>query len=624
MANSNGFLPPTLQPWNRTAGEPKSFAAALGRIYAERGHFRHITETKLREELAVQAVTGVSSPSGSDIEEPEPKDPSSRADQLAQARREAIEHVASAQNEALLALDFISLLLSKDVKQAESTISPILKQAVPPGTLGLDMWAGMTPDAKQEETDRLLARGKRMESLTQGADALMAAGDRLRSTVDRERKYWDEVLRVREKGWNLCRMPRERGTLGVRYGFAEAQGEYARRGLAALKMDRAGNVTLDRGLGIQAKALRVRILQGGNVIGENSARLSYKGDEDGRMDVEARIRSARDSLFEEELWHEAMRESRTLGSHGVRMKGNTISVPLAYLDTQDPGHDDSNATTIEIDLVTADSEMTGHSSMLADGVATSLRLLLSHAHRTRLEKRSIIPPPMSATKMDRPVAEILRPLLSALHHHSAMTKLHEQVSRVSALLEKAHVGFSQETTHALADKLESSPTAAALLASFCQAQTSEVKLSISLPADKDSASPPPLEMTIKVSTWLSPPLSRGTTFSFSSPGLRSFDRSTSSLSVMAGHLSAALQSAFTDAIGAWLPSWTRDPVAGSLERPTLTRSGGVDSLTVRMAKEREGLGLTVRAGAEEVSWITGGAETRAFAEVVTEMCTSLA
>lgn len=36
-----------------------------------------------------------------------------------------------------------------------------------------------------------------------------------------ESKYWEQVLGVKENGWSLCRLPREKHTLGVKYGFNE-------------------------------------------------------------------------------------------------------------------------------------------------------------------------------------------------------------------------------------------------------------------------------------------------------------------------------------------------------------------------------------------------------------------
>ena len=124
MADYNGLVPASLQPWARTSSQPTSFANVLGRIYNERGHFRHITEAQLRDEIATNAISGALDPSDSDSDDADPKDGSSlergsRTEQLLSARREVIEQIASAQNEALFALDLGDYLFQlQDIARA--------------------------------------------------------------------------------------------------------------------------------------------------------------------------------------------------------------------------------------------------------------------------------------------------------------------------------------------------------------------------------------------------------------------------------------------------------------------------------------------------------------------------
>ncbi|KAF2147841.1 hypothetical protein K461DRAFT_283432 [Myriangium duriaei CBS 260.36] len=610
MADYDGVLPSSLQPWDHISNEPKSFGTVLGRIYAERGHFRHITEAQLRDEITTKAISGASSPSDSDSDEEDAKDSAAskapRAEQLATARREVIEHVASAQNETLLALDFVSLLLSKDVKAAESTISPILKQSVPPGTLGLDMWAGMTPDAKQEETDRLLARGKRFQSLTQSADALMAAGDRLKTTVDRERRYWNEVLRVRQSGWNVCRMPRDKGVMGVRYGFSEARGEFARRGLAALKMGSEGNVVLDRGLGTEGKALRVRLVEDGVVKGESS--IKGARDDDEELDVEARIRTARDSLFEEELWHEAMREARTLGSYGVGMKGNTITMPLSYVDTQN-GNGPASQQLIEVDLVPLDTDVSHHPDPLANGIATALRLLLSHTHRQRLDQRSTIPPPLSSAKVEKPLASILRPLLSTLHHHAATTQLNAHLTSLTTTLNSASIPATITSTSPLVSALRNTTSASFLLSLLCAPRSSTTRLSLSLPS---KTAPSALEIEVTTTTALSPPDTHGSRFTLSCSDVR-FKRETASLAAVEEYVVAVVTFALAEAAKGWLEGWEADGWRGRVVRPAGRGGEGV----VRVWVSKAGVGA--EAGGRKWGWGSEGQEGRGFGDVMVDI-----
>ena len=155
------------------------------------------------------------------------------------------------QNEVLITLDVVSLVASKFVpKQAEMTMSPALKQQLKPGALGIDMWNNMQPNAEDQETDNAIARSWKMQSLQASADSLLAAASRLEKDVRRETHYWDQVLSLTDRGWSLCRMPREKHNLGVRFGFLEAHGDYRHKGLAALRADESGQVVLDKGLGL--------------------------------------------------------------------------------------------------------------------------------------------------------------------------------------------------------------------------------------------------------------------------------------------------------------------------------------------------------------------------------------
>ena len=69
--------------------------------------------------------------------------------------------------------------------------------------------------------DDLVSLGWRLQSLNSTADSLLQSASRLEKEVTEETEYWDEVLAVRQQGWSICRIPRERRTLGVRYGFSE-------------------------------------------------------------------------------------------------------------------------------------------------------------------------------------------------------------------------------------------------------------------------------------------------------------------------------------------------------------------------------------------------------------------
>ena len=124
--------------------------------------------------------------------------------------------------ETLYALDFVSLILSKDTpRQAELSMSQHLKQAVPFESLGVTVTQPLQPSGKDQRDEELVSQGWKLQGLNSAADSLLRSAARLEKELDHETKYWEQILAVKEQGWSICRLPRERHTLGVRYGFAE-------------------------------------------------------------------------------------------------------------------------------------------------------------------------------------------------------------------------------------------------------------------------------------------------------------------------------------------------------------------------------------------------------------------
>lgn len=124
--------------------------------------------------------------------------------------------------ESAHALDFVSLLLSKHTpRQAELTLSPYLKQNLPMGSLGAQVLQMPQRSDGERVQDEKIPLGWKLNALGSTADSLLKAASRLEQEIERETRYWGQVLAVKEKGWPICRLPREKHTLGVRYGFAE-------------------------------------------------------------------------------------------------------------------------------------------------------------------------------------------------------------------------------------------------------------------------------------------------------------------------------------------------------------------------------------------------------------------
>lgn len=442
MANmASTKSPVSFQPWAKEDKEESDLKSILSRVNNERGHFRSITEDSLRDEIIAEETGGGALSSSEDEEDEEDGEariqPTTR-EELYKAKAEMLEHVASAHQEAMMALDFVSLLLSKDApRQAEQTISPLLKQRIPKGTLGTDLWERMQPNRAQQSQNELLARGLRMESLQSSADSLLSAAKRLESNVKKETIYWGQVLSVKEAGWSVCRIPGQAHKLGVRYGFSEATGEFARRGLAALNTDSEGNIVLEHGVGMKPKSLRLRLQKGDQLLGSTVVPRLPEGSE---TTLEARIRFARDSLFDEELYHEMVRESRILASMGVTMYGSTISLPVMSSDEMWS----QRSAELLLDLVSLDEQRSEHDEdrdhdNLAQAMLLAARLLLTQAHRDRLKLRSQVPPPLSDAKKETPTLAVLRPLLTFLLHRSTIDNLNAYLKGLQIVLEAASV-----------------------------------------------------------------------------------------------------------------------------------------------------------------------------------------
>ena len=262
-----------------------------------------------------------------------------------------------------------------------------------------------TEPTEAERLDReLVAIGWRMQSLSSAATSLLNSATRLDDEIKRETVYWDQVLSVKDEGWSLCRLPRERHTMAVRYGFAESHADFRDRGLAALRRNDNGNLSLDRGLRSGGyRRLQVRILQRGVPIGASTEK---KQDNERGSAIAKQILQARDSIFDEELHLEIHREARNLLNQDVRCKDSKILVPFEK-DKQ-----------FEIDLVDIGRglhDSLAKSHVAANSILIALRLFLCEAHRQNLQNRSQVPPPLTGEgKRPRPVYGILKPIMETL------------------------------------------------------------------------------------------------------------------------------------------------------------------------------------------------------------------
>ncbi|KAK0105766.1 RNA polymerase II mediator complex subunit [Cadophora gregata] len=364
----------------------------------------------------------------------------------------------------MVALDFISLLLSKDAPvQASLSLSPHLQQMVGVKTLGADKLAGPRTTEAQKQDNRKVAKGWKARHLNKTVDSILASATRLEKEIEHETKYWEQVLAVSEKGWAICRLPNQKHILGVRFGFSESSPAFKSRSLAALNRTLDGSVSLDQGLAeAQPKSLRVRVEVDGVYTGSSTLPKAVPHD----SPVEALILQARNTIFSEELWQELNRETRVL--EPVKSKDGTLIYQL------------SATRTMVLDLVPLEEEpvhITGRDDAIAEGIFLALSILLSFAHRQAYRRRAQIPPPITLDKRTTPPLNILRPFITRVKHQemtSALRDILRPLHRVlfSLKLESPptytqvrtvwpplnHLSIAERTVLALTERLEVTAT----------------------------------------------------------------------------------------------------------------------------------------------------------------------
>ncbi|CAK3817126.1 RNA polymerase II mediator complex component SRB4 like [Lecanosticta acicola] len=552
-----------IKPWTRDNTNETALKDVLARVNLERGHFRDITEASLQEEIATEgALETSSSDEEEDEEEAEsgkdgrPKPPTTR-EELFAAKMKMMEVASVAMNDTLLSLDFVALLESKYLpRQAAVSISPWTKQGVPLSTMGVDLWdqKAMPVDQAREAQDALLASKVRMKTLQQSADDLLAAATRLQDNVRKETVFWDQILSISDK-WNVSRIPRTH-LLGVHFGFSGCARAFAGRNLAALVGDSEGAVSLERGIGTRPKAVRALVKKGAQVVG--SSRLPTLSDDD-ETTLEARIRHARDSVYDEELYHEMIRETRSLTSLGLSMKGSAITFATGV----------DEAYTMDLELISLDEDNSLpldalHSAdALAQATLVTARLLLGQKHREKMHKKQEIPPPIS-DKQDNKQDDvsIMRPLVQLLKHHSTLSRLNTYLNSMAKLVRSLHMtGASAECQPArmsLPVPSKDAVTAELLICSVLKGLISEGALWV---IAKDDLT---LEMKVDVETKHDEALEPQSTVQAPDGTRITFDSLNDALSGADDFLAIVLGTALAESLGG---NWEFDKREGTLSRP---------------------------------------------------------
>ncbi|KAL2262937.1 hypothetical protein VTK26DRAFT_8863 [Humicola hyalothermophila] len=460
--------PFTLQPRSVEQRGPQSFSEFIQRVNAEPGGFRSLDLAEISREVEARRNNAdrdedldmAAAASEAESDDAETKD-------VIAAREELLRTIHLTHQTGMLALDFVSLLLSKEnPAQAVATLSPVLRDMVGVGTLGATVLDAPTALTQSRVPDnKMVAIGKRLMDLNKAADTALAASKRLQQEIGSETKYWSQVMAVQENGWRTFRLPHEPNTMAVKFGFSNAGPEFKANSVAPMRREKDGSVRLEHGkLGGGSKRLRVSILDNDVVVGRSSLPRPLPPD----APLEDRVKEARDTIFAEELWHEISRDARTLLSRGFRIGKSAITYAL----------DERHTVSIELVSLNEDEgsapEQPGSQDAMAESLYISLCLLLSHAHRANEQRRS---EPGGVRRNPRAYS-LLSSLLSYYEYDKTVQRCTQSVAAYTRVLRSAGLDASVVITEPPLSPLPGAPASTSLAAVLLKPPTVQYDLTI--------------------------------------------------------------------------------------------------------------------------------------------------
>ncbi|OLL26577.1 Mediator of RNA polymerase II transcription subunit 17 [Neolecta irregularis DAH-3] len=178
-------------PYSNMSAGPGTLSDEIARIISDRGSFRNIQEENLQ---GTTVPSNASSPSPSN-------------DQPA-LHEKVLQLIANAQNEASLALEMTSLLLSACRTSAETAMSPVLRERIPTGSLGAARIRGIEP-----KSDNTVPKAWKDQVILNSSTILRQASDSSNLAIESEAAVWTELIHLLENKWTISRG--RSGNLGV-------------------------------------------------------------------------------------------------------------------------------------------------------------------------------------------------------------------------------------------------------------------------------------------------------------------------------------------------------------------------------------------------------------------------
>ncbi|KAI0803796.1 subunit 17 of mediator complex-domain-containing protein [Xylaria sp. FL0064] len=408
----NNQTPFSLRPWPTGDKKPQNLAEFIARVNAQPGGFRELNEAELRREIeAKQQGTLEDDDVDGSVEEDEEEEQEEAEEAKGKtaivAREEFLRNIEFAHQSAMLALDSISLLLSKEAPvQAGTTLSPALRDLVGIGTLGASKLKEPNVTEAHIQDELAVATGWRVMGINDMVDSVLAAAERLEKEIELETKYWADILAVSDDGWTVCALPPEPHTLGVRFGFAESTAEFRNSSIAPLIRNDDGSIKLGVGkVGEGSQRIRITIKKDGKITDQSPLPGRIPDD----APLKDRVREARNTIFHQELWYELNREARVLLAYDVYYDGPAI--------TWKQSKETEFIFTLE-DLDEQDETYANYMEGIRSATAayTFLQFLLFQSHRQNYYKRTSLSPSVRRTDPSNSTYNILRSLIARFEY----------------------------------------------------------------------------------------------------------------------------------------------------------------------------------------------------------------
>ncbi|UQC83193.1 RNA polymerase II mediator complex component SRB4 [Colletotrichum lupini] len=395
MASGSSMPFSSLHPVPTGDRKPKSLGEFIARVQAERG-FRNVTEESLKEEVE-NKKNGVGEVKEEDTTMAEGDEEDEEPPDAGAARMEVLRNIDTAQNAALMTLDFVSLLLSKESPaQAGVTLSQQLRDWTGIGTLGI---AKREDNEEQKQRDAEKAKDNRDVSL---GLALLDI-EKTKESADKAATHLTSP-------------------------------EFRNSSLAPLRRGDDGSALLQHGrVGSGCQRLAITVSRSG----EPSGRLAVGASVPDSALLPDRVLEARNTIFAQELWHELHREAHSLASYGVRADNNSINF-----------HPSSGPSlTLELETLEDSAATVGASpdNVLAEATHLGLHILLSHAHRLNELQRLRPTPPHQRRNQTQNQYHLLRPIIAKILYDRSVEQVTSFAGDLTRVLRQAGVDAASFT-----------------------------------------------------------------------------------------------------------------------------------------------------------------------------------